>query len=272
MKRVFVVLIAIALLSMLGLSAAETTGNAFEITEVKVSRNGSLTIRWTDPLNRSPYRVLFQPVTSANEEVPSDQMLVWCNSGEVNGTEYTEQYVVPDSSWWFIVEDSVGNQIKWKYEAKDSGFDGSWGVEISGRSQSAKRGNISVQYAETGNDSFGSPVLKAKDIISAADNVSYGVRLSLQCKDSSLFGDYLLKYAMTAHGVAKENSPMVVGFTADTSMPLVFNKDHRKMEYYVNLSPYMKRLNNVYGDIKGAYALRVYFDGKYVADVNVLVK
>lgn len=271
-KLCAIILTAAILLGVLGMAAAEITSETFEITDITESRNGSLKISWMDPQNNAPYRILFQPVTSVNDEMPSENMFVWCNSGDVNDTEYTEMYVVPNASWWFIVRDSAGNQIVRKYEAKGSNFDGAWAIEVSGRSQSATRQNLINEYSDTGNDHFNAPVLKSEAIISASDDISYGVRLSLQCKDSSLFGDYLLKYTMTAIGSVAENAPVVVGFTADESRPLVFSNDNRNMESFVNLSPYLKRLNSVYGDVSGPYVLKVYFDGKFVADVGVLVE
>ena len=129
-----------------------------------------------------------------------------------------------------------------------------------------------IEYSDTGNDHFDAPVLKSKAILSASDDVSYGVRLSLQCEDSAFFGDYLLKYTIAAVGSAAENAPTVVGFTADESRPLVFSNDNKYMESFVNLSPYLKRLNSVYGDVSGPYVLKIYFDGKFVADVGVLVE
>ena len=138
-KLCAIILTAAILLCVLGMATAEISSEAFEINDITESRNGSLKISWTDPQNNAPYRILFQPVTSVNEQTPSNKMLVWCNSGDVNATEYTEMYVVPDASWWFIVRDSAGNQAMRKYEAKGSNFDGAWAIEVSGRSQSATR-------------------------------------------------------------------------------------------------------------------------------------
>jgi len=271
-KLCAIILTAAILLGMLGIAAAETSREAFEITDITVSKNGSLKIRWVDPQNNAPYRILFQPVTSANTETPSNKVFVWCNSGDINETDYTEMYVVPDASWWFIVEDSAGNQRMRKYEAKDSNFEGARGIEVSGWSQSATKKIVSTEYKKTGNDDFDAPVLKFEDIMTAAYDVTYGVRLSLQCKDTSLYGDYLLKYTMTALGFAAENSPIVVGFTEDESRPLVFNKDYTEMDFFVNLSPYFKRLHSVYDDVSGPYLLRIYFDGEFVADVGIWVE
>ena len=274
-KLCFTVLIISALLTAAGISAAEESGGVFEITGITGAMNGSLKVSWTDPQNNAPYRVLFQPVTSANQERPSNELLVWCNSGEISGTEYTENYVVPDASWWFVVEDSAGNQAVRKYEGKKYNFDSAWALEISGQSQSAKRGNGTTRFADTGNDRFGFPVLLEEDINSAGDDVYYGVRLIYKCKDGSAYGAYLLKYAMEPMadtGFVADNSPMVVGLTQDTSMPIVFSAEYRTMESFVYLSPYFKRIAGQGSDMKGMYRLKIYFDGELAGDIPVQVK
>ena len=274
-KLCFIVLIAVILLSAAGISSAEGSGEVFEITGITGAMNGALKVKWTDPQNNAPYQVLFQPVTSANQERPSSELFVWCNSGEVSRTEYTEDYVVPDASWWFIVADSAGNQAVRKYEGRQYNFDSSWALEISGKSQSATRGNASTKFADTGNDRFGFPVLQEEDINSAGDNVYYGVHLTYQCKDASAYGDYLLKYTMEPMadtGFAADNSPMVVGLTQDTSRPIVFNAEYRTMESFVYLSPYFKRIGGRDSDIKGMYRLKIYFDGELVGDIPVQLK
>ena len=44
------------------------------------------------------------------------------------------------------------------------------------------------------------------------------------------------------------------------------------MDFFVNLSPYLKRLHSVYDDVSGPYLLRIYFDGEFVADMGIWVE
>ena len=266
--------ISLALLLLLGTAATESAGETFEITEIRGTVNGNLKVTWTDPQNNGPYKILFQPVTEASKERPSNELFVWCNSGEINEKEYTEAYVVPDASWWFVIADSAGNQTVGKFEAKDSNFDRAWAMQITGQSQIARKGNGSTRFEDTGEKMLDIPMLKVDDVVSASDGVSYGIHLKMKCQNSAAYGQYLAKYVMESRqpGMAADNSPMIVGFTTDTSMPLVFSEDYKTMETFVNLSPYIKRIINAGSDPAGYYELKVYFDGCFVGSVAIRIK
>ena len=257
-------LAAVVFLCAAGAAAEESAGETLEITEIQGARNGGLKVIWTDPQNNGPYRVLFQPVTEANENGPTNALFVWCNSGEVPETEYIEDYVVPDASWWFVVADSAGNQAVRKYEAREYRFEKAWALEFAGRSQKAEKGAATTRFEDTGNDWGGMPNLNTEEVVSAKEGVSYGVRLTMKCKDPAAHGTYMAKYVIStpSSGTMKDNLPMVVGFMTDTSMPLGFSREYSTMESFVNLSPFIKRIVDAGSDPAGIYGLKVYFDGQ----------
>lgn len=257
-------LAAVVFLCSAGAAAADDAGESFEITEIRAAGNGSLKITWSDPQNNAPYQVLFQPVTEASKDSPTNALFVWCNSGEIHETTYTEDYTVPDASWWFVVVDSAGNQAVGKYEAQECPFEKAWALEFTGRPQKAVTGSGSTSFDDTGNGSPGLPVLNTEDVVSAPNDTSYGIRLTMKCRDSGAYGQYLAKYVLStaSSGMAKDNSPMVVGLMTDTSKPLTFSQEYNTIESFVNLSPYIKRIVEAGGDPDGIYELKVYFDGQ----------
>lgn len=267
-------LAAVVFLCSTGVAAADDAGASLEITEIRAAGNGSLKITWSDPQNNAPYRILFQPVTEASEDGPTNELFVWCNSGEIQETTYTENYTVRDASWWFVVADSAGNQTVGKYEAQECSFENAWALEFTGRSQKAVTGASSTSFDDTGNDKLGYPVLNTEDVVSAPDKISYGIRLTMKCRNSAAYGQYLAKYVIstTFPGMAKDNSPMVVGLMTDTSRPLVFSQEYSTMESFVNLSPYIKRIVEAGGDPDGFYELKVYFDGQLAGSIEFQIR
>ena len=267
-------LAALVFLCAAGAAAAEGAGEALEITEIKGARNGGLKVIWTDPHGNAPYKVLFQPVTEANEDGPTNDLFVWCNSGEVSETEYIEDYVVPDASWWFVVADSAGNQAVRKYEAKESSFGAAWALEFSGRSQKAEKGAASTRFEDTGKDLGDISNLNTEEVISAKKGVSYGIRLTMKCRNDAAYGTYMAKYVISTQltGTVKDNLPMVVGLMTDTSRPLVFSQEYSTMESFVNLSPFIKRIVDSGGDPAGIYGLTIYFDGQAAGGIIFQVR
>ena len=262
MSRIICVFLALFMLFSL-FGAAEADSPAFTIDSIEANREG-LKVSWSDPNGNAPYKVLFQPVTAANEERPTGDMVVWCNSGEVNGTEYLEPYTLWAYSWWFIVEDSTGNQVFSKYEGNQKNFDDAFRFDCEGQLQLAKKGKSSTDFTDVGLPGF--VKISVQDVLAAEDGEYYGLRLNISVsKTSGYNGTMMLKYVLEAGkatGYVAENTPIVAGYMTDSSKPLVFNDDHRSNSLFVNLSGLVKTISGLTDDYPGIYDLVIYADGQ----------
>lgn len=262
-KRAFMILIACTLLTFCTAALAES----FEITGITPAVNGNLKITWTDPDGNAPYLVLFQPISSVNEQAPTGELIVWCNSGEVTETEYTESYVTADASWWFIIQDGTGRQTAARYDAQDYEHDLAWAVELSGRSQVLLLGSNIREYRDTGDDTSFMIRIDSEKVLAAQEETYYGITMRMSALNDSAYGDYLLKFVVEGHEKTAD-LPMVLSFTTDTSEPLVLSREYPAQESFVPMNGFVERIVNQYGEnAKGVYILKVYFDGRLIGSL-----
>lgn len=161
-------LIALLLIALLAPALAETSD--LEITDLHVTSDGMVCVKWRDDLNAGPYQVLFQSVSPMlqNEDAPTNEVTVWCNSGDVEDTSYCEPYIAPDRDYWFILQAADGRQTWKKYEGEAQREYG-WIVEFKPVSVYRSGNSISYDAIEQ---------FQEEDLLAMDEKHSYGLEVT----------------------------------------------------------------------------------------------
>ena len=263
----------LALLILLSVLSACAEGT-FAIMGIDIAEDGSLKLTWEDPDADGPYKVLFEPVSEVSADAPSGEQTVWCNSGEVDGLTYTEKYVVPDASWWFILQSASGRQVARRFDAvPGKRFAGDLGKSYVYRSENLyftwkaepyRRKNGS--YDKAGDTGFGYPRLKEKEMLNAEEGVTYGLMITVAGVNTA-FGFTRPKYVMESKaGVAANDSPTVISYGSDLFIGGSLGESET---VFIPLSPFFRRVSERYGKLTGVYSLAVYIEGERALEIPV---
>lgn len=177
-KTILMLLLALALLTAAALGEAQE--RVFEVTDVALQHSGSVRIEWTDSAGAGPYRVLFQPCTYFNKDAPDGTRTVWCNSGEVDGTYYYEQCMMPYSDYWIIILDANNAQATYLYEGSSS-MSRTYLMPMPGFHVTITPHEI--RYIGN-NESNEVDALVREDILNADIDTGYGFVVHVACDDS----------------------------------------------------------------------------------------
>lgn len=272
----------IFILSIFGIIAVlfsfSALADGLTITDFDVSTSGSVIVSWEDPENSGPYKVLFQPVTERNEEMPTGNMVIWCNSGDVEETRYCESYTVPDTSWWFIIQDSAGNQTYAKYNARkpeNKNFSDFFTFEAKGAYVSSSSGN----FIDCSKSFMFQVTLDKEDLLDLSERETFGLIVTTGLRQTNMpsaMGNYDLKYTISEIPSYTGQPDSIIGSpyvqVTDSSMPVVLNSERTNHRFFVDLSPYFLQMDRAEEDISGEYLIAFYFDGTQAGSVMLKVK
>ncbi len=251
--RLLGLFLVLAVLS--GAPGALAEAGDFEITDLHVQSDGSIYVAWRDDLAAGPYRVLFQALhtTLENEEAPTNEATVWCNSGDVEGDHYVEPYIAPDYDYWFILQAADGRQTWAKYKGEENKGYG-WVVKF--QPVSIYKSGSSTSYDAINQFS-------EEDLLAMDEKHSYGLKVTFYT-DKSIPGNNPGNDVATLMLVADiMRQPHVLAYTeTPVADGLAIHKD---------LGDWFRRLDGDSG-IPPIFTVKAYLNGGIVDQEMIFIK
>lgn len=227
-----------------GSSTTTTTTNTYSslsITEATENMDGSVTIRWTDSGNNSPYTVRYEFVNQAPNPFH------WTSDDNVRTKSYTYAWLVPGVDYVFTVEDCNGNEAEYTYYASRPYIYNEIGSKMT-LSTRIKDGNYAEDLTR----------LSSGDISRNLGKCSYGLYLSLSYSRLARPRSYSYKFCLTApNGYAEA----IWGGTLELSA----GRSYLSPWNYVPLDDFFNTLIEFYEEIPvGDYTFSLHYDNVQV--------
>ena len=236
------------LLLLLSLCPALAEGP--ELSGCELTENGYVCVTWDDPGQNGPYRLIYSTAVSDDPDSPEQKMRSrWVAESGITGRSCTFIDCIPGVSYWFELEDSLGNTALKRMTA---------GEKIKIREFATTRLYAKCRSQENGKlrseDGFSAAVLSAP----SSDSPEYGLYLRFTHDQISRATDYVGLLAVT--------DPNGVPMTVDIDIwPVARNSTETACEF-CDLSWYWNTLIKEYGSVpKGTYTAELYLNGFYAA-------